>query len=101
MLNERNDLDMPDSFNIFLSGGAGAGESFLVNLITEYLKKTLKYAGQNCDDHPPVVVTASAGKAATNIYGTTLHSAFSLLVREAFFNQGKLGNERLHELQMK
>ena len=52
MLNERNDLDMPDSSNIFLSGGAGAGKSFLVNLITEYLKKTLKYAGQNCDDHP-------------------------------------------------
>ena len=87
MLNERNDLDMPDSFNIFLSGGAGAGESFLVNLITEYLKKTLKYAGQNCDDHLSVVVTASAGKAARNIYGTTLHSAFSLLVREAFLTK--------------
>ena len=25
-------------------------------------KKTLKYAGQNCDYHPSVVVTASTGK---------------------------------------
>ena len=40
-------------------------------------KKTLKYAGQNCDYHPSVVVTASTGKAATNINASTLHSAFS------------------------
>ena len=76
ILNERNELDMPDPFNIFLSGGTGAGKSFLINLITEYLKKTLKHARQNCDDHPSVVVTAATGKAVTNIYGTTLHSAF-------------------------
>ena len=101
MLNERNDLDMPDPFDIFLSGGAGVGKSFLANLITEYLKKTLKYAGQNCDDHPSFVATTSTEKAATNINATTLHSAFSLPVREGSFNQGKLGNEGLLELQMK
>ena len=67
---------------------------FLANLITEYLKKTLKYAGQNCDDHPSVVVTASTGKAATNINARTLHPSFSLPVKECYFNQGELGNER-------
>ena len=92
---------MPDPFNMFLSGGAGIGKSFFVNLVTECLKKTLKYAGRNCDDHPSVVVTASTGKAATNINGTILYSAFSFSVREGSFNQGKLGNERLYELQMK
>ena len=86
MLNEWKDLDMSDPFNIFLSRGAGVGKSLLVNLITEYLKKTLKYAGRNCDDHPSVVVTVSIGKAATNINGTTLHSAFSLPLREGSFN---------------
>ena len=101
MLNECNDLVMPDPFNIFLSGGAGVGKRFLANLITEYLKKSLKYAGQNCDDHPSVVVTASTGKAATNINVITLNLAFSLPVREGSFNQGKLCNERLHELQTK
>ena len=98
MLSERNDLDMSDPFNIFLSRGAGVGKSFFVNLITQYLKKTLKYAGRNCNDHQSVVITAFT---ATNINGTILHSAFSLPVREGSFNQGKLGNEKLHELQMK
>ena len=101
MFNERSDLDMPDPFDMFLSGGAGVGKSVLANLITEFLKKTLKYAGQNCEDHPSVVITASTGKAVSNINGTTLHSTFSLPVREGSFNQGKLGNERTHELQIK
>ena len=81
MFNERSDLDMPDPFDIFLSGGAGVGKSVLANLITEFLKKTLKYAGQNCEYHPSVVITASTGKAASNINGTTLRLAFSLPVR--------------------
>ena len=66
-------------------------ERFLVNLITEYLEKTLKYAEQNCNDHPPVVVAASTGKLATNINDTPLDSAFFLPVRKGSFNQGKLG----------
>ena len=81
MFNERSDLDMPDPFDIFLSGGAGVGKSVLANLITEFLKKTLKYTGQNCEYHPSVVITASTGKAASNINGTTLRLAFSLPVR--------------------
>ena len=39
ILSERNNKPTPDPFYIFLSGGAGVGKSFLVNLITEYLKK--------------------------------------------------------------
>ena len=86
-LNERNDLDMPDPLDIFLSAGAGIRKSFLANLIAECLKKkththTLKYAGQKCDYHPSVVVTASTGKAAIIINASTLHSAFSHPVRE-------------------
>ena len=80
MLNSRNDILDPDPFFIFLTGGAGVGKSFVVNCITEYLRKTLKYPGQNFDQQPSVKVTASTGKAATNINGTTLHSAFKLPV---------------------
>ena len=47
------------------------------------------------------MVTASTGKAATNIDGTTLHSAFQLPVREGLCNCGKLSNEKLHILQIK
>ena len=81
-LNGRNDLPDPDPFYIFLSGGAGVGKSFLTKVITEYFKRTWKTPGQNMDEHPSVVVTASTGKAAVNIDGTTLHSAFALPVRD-------------------
>ena len=72
----------PNQFHIFLSSGAGVGKSFLTKLIIEYVKNTLKTPGQNMDGHPAVVVTASTGKVALNINGTTLHSVFGLPVRE-------------------
>ena len=102
ILSERNNKPTPDPFYIFLSGGAGVGKSFLVNLITEYLKKGLRYPVQNWDEEPSVVVTASTGKAATNINGTTLHSAFQLPVTSGgALNTRKLSNEKLHMLQIK
>ena len=81
-LNKRNDLPDPNPFHIFPSSGAAVGKLFLTKLITEYMKKTLKTLGQNVDEHPAVVVKASTGKAAINVNGTTLHSAFGLPVRE-------------------
>ena len=64
-------------FQMFLSGGAGIGKSFLIKAITEYLKGVLRYPNQNLDQ-PPVLVTASTGKAGTGINDITLHSAFHL-----------------------
>lgn len=42
---------------IFLCVAVGIGESFLVNVITEYLERILKYPGENLD-HPSALVTA-------------------------------------------
>ena len=67
-------------FHIFLTGGAGVGKSHLTVIISEYIKRTLKYAGQSLDQ-PSVCITASTGKAASEIGGTTLHSAFNLPVK--------------------
>lgn len=78
MLHRENNELVPDPFYIFLSGGAGVGKTFLVNVITEYLKKTLIFPGQNPDNELSISITASTGKAACNINGTTLHSAFKL-----------------------
>ena len=75
-LNKGNYLPESNPFHIFLSGAAGVGKSFLTKLIAEYMKKLLKTAGQNMDEHPAVVVTTSKGKAAINVNDTTLHSAF-------------------------
>ena len=55
-----NDTE-PKPFQIFLSEGAGVGRSFVVTTITEYLSLNL--------DNPFVLVTASTGKAATDVNG--------------------------------
>lgn len=50
--------------NIFLTGAAGTGKTYLLNQFIEYLKsKEIKYS-----------VTASTGIAATHLNGVTIHS---------------------------
>ena len=44
-LHKKFDESEPDPFYTFLDGGAGIAKSFLVNFITEYLKRTLEYPG--------------------------------------------------------
>ena len=92
----------PKPFQIFLSGGAGIGKSFLIKAITEYFKRVLRYPNQNLDQ-PSVLVTASAGKAATGINGITLHSAFHLPVKSGLksYECKKPSDETLHMLRNK
>ena len=92
----------PDPFFIFLSGDAGVGKSYFVHTITEYLKRILKYPSQYLDQ-PSVLVTASTGKAAAGINGTTLHSAFRLPVKSGYkcFENWKPSDEALHILRNK
>ncbi len=50
--------------NVFLTGQAGSGKTYLINELTSYLKKNkISYA-----------VTASTGIAATHLNGLTIHS---------------------------
>ena len=102
MLSERNNQSKPGSFYLFLSGGVGVGKSFLVSAITEYLQRVLKYPNQ-CLDQPSVLITASTGKAATGINGTTLHSAFHLPVSSGFkfYEYRKPSDEILHVMRNK
>ena len=78
MFHKQNDETEPDPFHIFLSGDAGVGKTFLVNVIIEYLKKPLVFPGQNSDEEPPILSIASIGKAACNINDTTVHTTFQL-----------------------
>ena len=77
LYNDNDELE-PDLFHIFLTGGAGVGKSFLLKVIAEHLRKTLVFPGQNSDEQPSIAITASTGKAACNVEGTTVHSAFKL-----------------------
>ena len=71
----------PPPFHTFLSGGAGVGKSHVVHTIYQSALRCLRKAGENIDQ-PTVVLTAPTGKAAVNIGGTTLHSAFRLPVKQ-------------------
>ena len=42
-LTEKNNELPPKPSQIFLSGGAGIGKSFLINAVTEYFKLILRY----------------------------------------------------------
>ena len=95
---EVNDNLPPKPFYTYLGGGAGVGKSFLAKVIIEYLKRSLRYPGQTLDE-PSVLVTASTGKAATGINGTTMHSAFHLPVKT--FTYRKPRDEVLHEMRNK
>lgn len=56
--------------NVFLSGEAGTGKSFVIEKFTEYLdENNIKY-----------VVGAPTGLAALNVGGTTLHRMFGLSI---------------------
>ena len=70
-----------DPLRLFLSGGAGVGRGTVTNALYEALIRFLNgMAGENPDD-VKVVKTASTGKAAFNIKGNILHSAFKIQQR--------------------
>lgn len=54
--------------NVFLTGRAGTGKSYILN----YYIKSCKESGKN------ILMTAPTGIAALNIDGVTMHSAFSI-----------------------
>ena len=57
-------------FNVFLSGEAGTGKSFVIDQFTAYLDKIGK----------KYVVSAPTGLAALNVGGATLHRTFKLSI---------------------
>jgi len=50
--------------NVFLTGSAGAGKTYVLNQYIQYLKQ----------HGVPVAITASTGIAATHMNGQTIHS---------------------------
>lgn len=68
--------------NIFLTGAAGAGKTYLLNQYIQYLK----------EHQVNVAITASTGIAATHLQGSTLHSWSGIGVMD------KLGQQDLEKL---
>lgn len=59
--------------NVFLTGEAGSGKTWLLNKYIQYLK----------ENHVKVAVTASTGIAATHLQGNTIHSWSGIGVRDS------------------
>ncbi len=67
-------IDLLKSENIFLTGGAGTGKSFLINQIATFYKAE----GKN------VIILGSTGISAVNVGGVTIHSFFALGISSNF-----------------
>jgi ATP-dependent DNA helicase PIF1 len=59
--------------NVFLTGAAGSGKTYLLNQYIRYLK----------DNNVSVAITASTGIAATHLQGSTLHAWSGIGIRDA------------------
>ena len=87
-----------DPLRLFLSGGAGVGKSTVTNALYEALIRCLNsIAGENPDD-VKVVKAAPTGKAAFNIKGNTLHSAFKIPANRGF-EYCALDSDRLNTIR--
>ena len=63
--------------HLFISGGAGVGKSFVINLLFDLLMRSHRGLTTR-----PVVLAAPTGVAAFNIVGVTLHSCLGLPVEK-------------------
>ena len=68
----------------FLSGGAGVGKSVVTRALYQALLKYFSHKLQNSPDNLHVLLCAPTGKAAHNINGSTIHSAFCIPVGQGF-----------------
>ena len=72
---EINGKRMPKPRNLMVHGGAGSGKSAVIDVLTQWVERFSRKAGDRADQ-PYVIRTAPTGAAACLIDGTTLHSAF-------------------------
>ena len=83
---------------LFLSGGAGVGKSTVTNALFEALIRYLNAQTENDPNDISVVKVAPTGKAAFNIRGNTLHSAFKIPANRGF-NYCTLDRDRLNTIR--
>ena len=73
-----------DPLALFLSGGAGVGKSTVTNALYEALMRYLNSVPGENPDEVKVLKVAPTSKAAFNIKGNTLHSAFKIPANRGF-----------------
>ncbi|XP_070537053.1 uncharacterized protein [Ptychodera flava] len=89
-----------EPLNIFVTGGAGVGKSLVLKSLYQVLLKYLSNLPGENPDNIHLLLVAPTGKAAYNIKGTTIHSAFQIPASQGFHYR-PLTSERLNTLQAK
>jgi hypothetical protein len=83
---------------LFLTGGAGTGKTFTLQLIVQGLLRFYHSDLQSDPLKPKVLLMAFTGKATFNIDGCTIHSALRIPINQSLSNMGKLSSELLNKL---
>ena len=86
---------------LYIGGGAGVGKSTLIKALYEGLVRNFNSLPSTNPDITKVLLTAPTGKAAHNIHGMTLHSAFALPVTEFGGEMPNLSSSVLNTLRSK
>ena len=97
ILHQIKTSDIP--FYCFLSGGAGVGKSHLTKAL--YQAAVKYYNTRTGDDFHQikVMLLGPTGKAAYNIKGNTVHSAFAIPANQSLKNYKQLDSSRLNTLR--
>ena len=84
-----------------LHGGAGTGKSYVLKGIYQGLNRLLNHQpGQQTNDLTTLLVTPT-GKAAHNIKGHTIHSAFHIPANQPLYNYTKMTWDNLNTYRAK
>ena len=86
---------------LYIGGGAGVGKSTVIRALYEGLVRYFNSLPSTNPDAIKVLLAAPTGKAAHNIHGMTLHSAFALPVMEFGGEMPNLSSDVLNTLRSK
>ena len=86
---------------LYIGGGAGVGKSMVIRVLYEGLVRYMNSLPGTKPDAIKVLLTAPTGKAAFNIHGMTLHSAFALPVTEFNGEMPNLSSDICNTLRSK
>ena len=94
----RKRIKTNDSIHLFLTGGAGIGKIFTLQLIVQGLSRFYHSDLQSNPLKPKVLLMAFSYKTTFNIDGCTIHFALHIPINQSLSNIGKLSSEQLNKL---
>ena len=86
---------------VCLHGGAGTGKSYVLKGIYQGLNKLLNQKPGQQTNNLTTLLIAPTGKAAHNIKGHTIHSAFHIPANQSLYNYTKLSLDNLNTYHSK